>query len=217
VYQAKSRKVAFIFDRKWFNKIILNLHILSGLFISPFILIYGFGVLTFNNEGLLNRLAPVKRLPEIKTKLDSIPYGKTDLATAKAVCKKLDIVGEVDFISKWKGHLSFPVNKPGLRTTININTSNDSVSVSRELMGSLRAMSYLHQMPGPHNENVRGNSIFLKFWRVLTNAVAYLLLFLTTSGVFLWLILKSERKMGLLVIILGSVTITCLIFLILKS
>jgi len=200
-----------------FRTVIRNLHILSGLFISPFILIYSFGVLTFNNEGLLNRLSPVKRLPEIKTKLDTIPYGETDLAVAKAVCKKLDIIGEVDFISRWKGHLSFPVNKPGLRTIININTINDSVSVSREQLGSLRAMSYLHQMPGPHNENIRGNSTFLKFWRVMSNAVGYFLLFLATSGVLIWLLLKSERKMGVFVLILGSVTLTCLILLILNS
>jgi hypothetical protein len=209
--------MSFIFDRKWFNKIIRNLHILSGLFISPFILIYSFGVLTFNNEGLLNRLSPVKRLPEIKTKLDTIPQGETDLATAKAVCKKLDIAGEIDFISRWKGHLSFPVNKPGLLLIININTSNDSVSISHEQLGSLRAMGYLHQMPGPHNENIRGNSTFLKLWRIMTNLLGYLLLFLGTSGVLMWMLLKNERKMGLFVLILGSVTITCLIVLIINS
>jgi hypothetical protein len=198
-------------------KLVRNLHILSGLFISPFILIYSFGVLTFNNEGLLNMLSPVKRLPEIKTKIDTIPFGETDLATAKAVCKKLDIAGEVDFISRWNGHISFPVNKPGLRTIININTSNDSVSVSCEQLGSFRAMSYLHQMPGPHNENIRGNSTFLKIWRIMTNLVGYLLLFLATSGVLMWLLLKNERKMGLFVLILGSATITCLFLLILNS
>lgn len=207
----------FIFNSKGFNKIIRNLHILSGLFISPFILIYSFGVLTFNNEGLLNMLSPVKRLPEIKTKLDTIPFGETDLATAKAVCKKLDIDGEVDFISKSKDHFSFPVNKPGLITRINVNTSTDSVFIFREQLGPFRAMSYLHQMPGPHNENIRGNSTFLKIWRIMTNVVGYLLLFLATSGVLMWLLLKNERKMGLFILILGSVTITCLILLILKS
>ena len=188
-------------------KLVRKLHILSGLFISPFILIYGLGALTFNNEIIVNRLSPPKRLSDIRTKLGNIPYGTSDLATAKAICKKLGIDGEVDFISKSKDHFSFPLNKPGLITLINVNTSTDSVFITREQPGPLRAMSYLHQMPGPHNESIRANSFFLKVWRIMTNLVAYVLLFLALSGAYLWVHLKGERKLGLFVIILGFLSL----------
>ena len=185
---------------KKYYPFIRKLHLYFGLFISPFVLIFSFSVLAFNHEGLLNQFAPVTHLPEIRIKFDKIPYDTSDLTTAKAICRKLGIDGEVDFISKGEDYISFPVNKPGLRTMIKINTLTDSAFITREQQGSMRAMSYLHKMPGPHNEKIRGNTIFLKIWRVLADAVVYVLLFLTVSGIFLWYFLKIERNMGLFVL-----------------
>ena len=188
---------------KKYYPLVRKLHLYFGLFISPIVLIYSLSILSFNHAGLLNRLAPVKRLPEIKTILNKILYNSSDLATAKAICRKLGISGEVDFISRAKDFISFPVNKPGLKTWIRINTTNDSVFISSEKEGRIRAMSYLHKMPGPHNESIRGNSVFIRIWRMLTSVVVYTLLFLTVSGVFLWYSLKIERNLGLFSIALG--------------
>lgn len=183
--------------------LIRTLHVYFGLFISPFILIFSISVLAFNHMGLLNKINPVKSLPEIRTKLEYIPTDTTDLLTAKAIIRKLDLKGEIDFIMKNDDRISFPVNKPGLRTRVVVNTHTDSVSITRQMEGSMRAMNYLHIMPGQHNAKIRGNSLFLKIWRLLADAVVYLLLFLTLSGIFLWYFLESERKKGLYAIILG--------------
>jgi len=186
-----------------FYPLVRNLHLYFGLFISPFILIYSLSVLAFNHEGWLNKFAPVKRLPEIRTKLDKIPYDTSDLATAKALIRKLDIEGEIDFISKRENSISFPVNIPGLNTRVEINTLNDSVFITREQLGIIRAMSFLHKMPGPHNESIRGNSAFIKIWRTLTNILVYVLLFLSISGIYLWYFFRIERNIGLFSISLG--------------
>ncbi|KAA9035497.1 PepSY domain-containing protein [Ginsengibacter hankyongi] len=180
-----------------------TLHLYFGLFISPFVLIFSISVIIFNHPGLINRLNPVQNPPTVKTKLDKIPYDSTDLQTAKAIIRKLNINGEIDFISKSDSSISFPVNKPGLKTFIAVNTINDSVLITRKQEGTLRATTYLHSMPGPHNASIRGNSVFLKIWRILTDAVVYVLLFLTFSGVFLWYMLKAERVIGLYAIALG--------------
>ena len=163
----------------------------------------------FNHEGLLNQFAPVTHLPDIRTKFDKIPYDTSDLTTAKAISRKLGIDGEVDFISKGEDYISFPVIKPGLRTMIRINTQTDSAFITREQQGSMRAMSYLHKMPGPHNEKIRGNTLFSKIWRVLADAVVYVMLFLTISGVFLWYFLKIERNMGMFSFTLGFLFLAC--------
>jgi len=188
---------------KKYYPLIRKLHLYLGLLISPIVLIYSFSILSFNHAGWLNRLAPVKRLPEIKTILNKIPCDSSDLATAKAICNKLDISGEVDFVSRGKDYISFPIYKPGLKTWIRINTTNDSVIISSEKEGWIRAMSYLHKMPGPHNESIRGNSVLIKIWRILTSIVVYFLFFLTVSGLFLWHFLISERNLGLFSIALG--------------
>lgn len=188
---------------KKYYPVIRTLHLYSGLFISPFVLIFSISVIIFNHPGFINRVNPVEVLPDVKTKLDKIPYCADDLQTAKAIIRKLNINGEIDFISKKDSSISFPVNKPGLKTYISVNTTNDSVLITRKYEGALRSTAYLHAMPGPHNVNIRGNSAFLKIWRIVTDAVVYILLFLTVSGIFLWYILKAERIIGMYALALG--------------
>ena len=200
---------------KKYYPIVRKLHLYFGLFISPFVLIFSFSVLAFNHTGLLNQLAPVTHLPDIRTKLDKIPYDTSDLTMAKAISRKLGIDGEVDFISKGKDYFTFPINKPGLKTLVKLNMFTDSIFITSERQGSLRAMSYLHKMPGPHNEKIRGNTINLGIWKVLADTVVYVLLFLTVSGVFLWYFLKIERNLGLFALTLGIVFFTGLLLLIL--
>lgn len=198
---------------KKYYPLIRKLHLYFGLFISPFVLIFSISALVLNHQGYLNRVNPVKPLPDIRTKLDKIPYDTTNLLTAKAILHKLSIEGEIDFISKNKDHISFPVNKPGLITKIKVNIHTDSVLITRQQAGSMRAMSYLHIMPGQHNVNIRGNSLFIKIWRVLADVVVYLLLFLTISGIFLWYFLKIERTIGLYAIAFGILFFIGLLFL----
>src|SRR5450759_335270 len=188
---------------KNYYPLIRTFHIYFGLFISPFILIFSISVLAFNHMGFLNQINHVKSLPEIRTKLDNIPYDTTDLLTAKAIIRKLDIKGEIDFIMKNDDQISFPVNKPGVKTRVVVNTHTDSVVITRQMEGSIRAMNYLHIMPGQHNAKIQGNSLFLKIWRLMADAVVYLLLFLILSGIFLWYFLEFERNTGFYAIILG--------------
>ena len=200
--------------KKYFP-LIHALHIYFGLFISPFILIFSISVLALNHMGFLNHINPVRYLPEIRTKLDNIPYDTTDLLTAKAIISKLGIKGEIDFIIKNEDQISFPVNKPGIITRVKVNIHTDSVVITRQIEGSLRAMNYLHIMPGQHNAKIRGNSLFLKIWRLIADAIVYLLLFLILSGVFLWYYLKLERGKGFYVIIFGILFFIGLLFIIL--
>jgi hypothetical protein len=202
--------------RKYYA-LIRKLHLYLGLFISPFVLIFGFSVLIFNHPGVINRINPVKALPEVKTQLHGVSYDGSNLETAKAVIAELNIKGEINFISRNDDFISFPVNKPGLSTFIKVNTNNDSVFISRTNEGPLRSMSYLHAMPGPHNVNVRGNSDFVKKWRVLADVIVYLLLFLTFSGVLLWYFIKAERVVGIYALGLGLLFFFGILFLIFLS
>jgi hypothetical protein len=190
---------------KKYYSVIHALHIYFGLFFSPFILIFSISVLAFNHTGFLNQINPVKSLPEIRTKLDYIPLDTTDLLTAKSIVRKLGINGEIDFINKNEDQISFPLSKPGLISRVKVDTHTDSVVISRKLEGSLRAMGYLHIMPGQHNAKIRGNSLFMRLWRLMADAAVYLFLFLILSGVYLWYYFKPERRMGLYSIIFGII------------
>jgi hypothetical protein len=67
-------------------------------------------------------------------------------------------------------------------------------------------------MPGPHNADVRGNSSGMRAWRVLADGTAYLVLFITVSGIYLWTALRAERRAGLLFLLLGAVTFFGLVY-----
>ena len=54
----------------------------------------------------------------------------------------------------------------------------------------------------------------MKVWKVMADGVVYLLLFLTTSGIFLWWFLKAERRLGYMAIGLGVFTFSTLLLLV---
>jgi hypothetical protein len=200
---------------KDYYALIRAIHLYFGLFISPFVIIFGVSVLAFNHPRLFIPKNSAESFKTISTKLDTIPYDTTDLGTAKAILKKLDIKGEIDFISKNEDQISFPVNKPGLRTRVVVNTHNDSVLITRHPESSLNAMAWLHSMPGQHNVALRGNSPFMKIWRIIADMVVYLVIFLVISGGFLWYLIESRRINGWYAIILGIIVFAGMLFLVL--
>lgn len=197
-----------------YYSLIRSLHVYFGLFISPFILILSISVLAFNHAAFLNQMKPVKSLPEIRTRLDNIPYDTTDLLTARAIIRKLGINGEINFINKNDNQIFFPVHKPGLKTIVAVNTRTDSVVITRQVEGSIRAMNFLHIMPGQHNAKIRGNSLYMKIWRLMADTMVYLLLFLVLSGIFLWYFLEFERNTGFYILLSGTLFFTGLLILI---
>ena len=174
-----------------------TLHLYLGLLISPFLLLYAVSILVFNHPGYFNNKAPSKNSTVITTSLDSIPVRHSDLLTAKAIIQILGIKGEIDFISKNDSIISFPVRTPGVINQIRVNKLNHNALVTRNEVGPMRATTFLHAMPGPHNAAMRGNSGFIATWRYIADIIVYEVLFLTASGVFLCYLLPFERKPGI--------------------
>jgi hypothetical protein len=49
-------------------------------------------------------------------------------------------------------------------------------------------------------------------WRWLADGTAYLLLFLTASGVYMWIVLRSERRTGLVLMAAGAISFLGIIY-----
>ena len=186
------------------------LHLYLGLFISPLILIFSISVLVINHTEYFNKLRPKKELESLHTQLHDFQMLGTDLLTAKAIIQQLNISGEIDWISKTDSTISFPVNKPGLNKRISVNTRTGVVLISQQDMGTLNGMTYLHTMPGEHNAKLRGNSFFMQAWRIATDVVVYVVLFVSATGIFMWYFLRPEKKLGMFSLGMGA-----LIFLVL--
>lgn len=200
-----------LFMKKYYS-LVRALHLYTGLFISPLVVIFAVSVLVFNHPWIfLKNRADTSEKHTLK--LDSIPVRSTDILTAKAILSEIKISGEVDYINKTDSGISFPVNTSRKTYRINVNKSTGEVNVNTSSKNIFQATTWLHSMPGPHNAGIRGNSGFIKLWRYLIDVIVYSVLFLTASGIFMWCFYRSERRWGITAAVSGIVIFLVLIIL----
>ena len=196
-----------------------DLHLYIGLFLSPFVLIFAVSVF-YLVHGAATRATPgpfdpsravagVPITPEI-VRLQ----GRARVDALRPVLEELDVRGEIDFVRHVPNahRLIVPVRLPDRDTVVDIDYEQRTATVTSRKHGFGDAVVYLHKMPGPHNADLRGNSRLIRLWRVAADATAYLLLFITLSGIYLWVVLKAERRVGLLFLAGGMVTFWGLVY-----
>ena len=125
--------------------------------------------------------------------------GREQIAALRSVLEVVDVRGEIGFVRSTPLDRRFvlPITQPGRQTTVELNMAARTVRIATSLTGIADALVYLHKMPGSHNVSLRGNSVHVRMWRWLVDATVYLLLFVTVSGVYLWAVLKTKRRIGL--------------------
>lgn len=198
-----------------------DLHLYVGLFLSPFILVFSVSVF-YLVHGLAQRPSPGGPDPSRTATSLSVPpdmarlQGRARVDALRPVLDQLGVRGEVDFVRHLAAEhrLIIPVRLPDRDTVVSLDYDQRTATVTSRQQSFGDALVYLHKMPGPHNVDVRGNSWLIRAWRVLADATAYLLLFITVSGLYLWVALKAERRVGLLLILAGAGTVWGLVYVI---
>lgn len=173
-----------------------DLHLYFGLFISPFLLIYAVSVFFLNHDWVPGSDAGAEKTSHTVT----VPGEENSRELAHLIMQQLEITGELGTVrnNQTTNVLSFPLDIPGRNMMIRVDLDSGSAEVERQDTGVWDAMVYLHEMPGAHLVSIRGNWIFIRLWGWLADATAYLILFISASGVYLWSVLKAERKTGLI-------------------
>ncbi|MBI5767671.1 MAG: hypothetical protein HZA93_07735 [Verrucomicrobia bacterium] len=194
-----------------------DLHLYFGLFVSPFVLVFAVSVVFLVHAWLPKPgAAPAKRtVTDITLPADFESLkGPAQLAAAHAVLAHLGVQGEIGFVRQLprERRFVFPVSVPGRETTVDLNVAQRTATLSTRTTGLWDATVYLHKMPGPHNVAIRGNAAFMRVWRWLADATVYLLLFVSLSGVYLWAVLKTERRIGLVLLAAGAATFGGLVY-----
>jgi hypothetical protein len=199
-----------------FYRWIRDLHLYFGLFISPFVLVFSVSVL-FLNHGKVNSskwtsietIRPVRMPPGIDA-----AQGPAGIVLAQDILSQVKVEGEIGFTRfvRTTRHFTFPVSKPGLEATVDVDVDAGIATVSRRKTGVLEAFAYLHKMPGPHNVNIRGNWVWTRMWRVFADATIYLALFISVTGVYLWCVLKAERTVGFALLAAGAISFAGMIY-----
>jgi hypothetical protein len=190
-----------------------DLHLYFGLFLSPFVLLFCLSVLFVDHAW---RPGPVKPVP-IRREIPSIEIppgleassGAERVRLVRPLIDRAGISGEVGFINydKQERRMMVPVAQPGRNTNIEIDFAKRSAKVTDRTTGIWDGLIYLHKIPGPHLVAIRKNWLPTRLWGYFADASVYLLFFLSISGIYLWLIIRSERRVGLL--LLGAGLLTC--------
>ena len=204
-----------------FYLITRDLHLYAGLFLSPFILVFAVSVF-YLVHGIAQRPAPGPSDESRMVDNLNVPpditriQGRARVEALRPVLERLGVRGEVDFIRHVpKEHrLIVPVRMPDRDAVVNLEYEQRTATVTSRRQSLGDAFVYFHKMPGPHNVDVRGNSRLMRAWKVLADGTAYLLLFITVSGIYLWVALEAERQVGLLMILAGAATFWGLVYVI---
>ena len=195
-----------------FYRLIRDLHLYLGLFSSPFVLVFAISVF-FLVHTWLTKIAPetantrvVSALP-LPGDLQTLS-GRPLIEALKPALEKADVHGEVGFLQHMvkDEKLIIPVTVPGRQTIVTISIpSHEATIVTRET-GLADAMATLHRSPGEHAPAIRMNWFYMKAWRWLADTTAYLILFISVSGIYLWYVLRAERRVGLVLLFAGALS-----------
>lgn len=196
-----------------------DLHLYLGLFLSPFILVFSVSVF-YLVHGMAGRPAPEpSNRARTITGLTIPPdiaqlQGRARAEALRPLLEQLGVHGEIDFVrhASKEHRLVVPVRLPDRDTIVDLDYERGTATVTSRRHSLGDALVYLHKMPGPHNADMRGNSSLMRAWRVLADATAYVLFFITITGIYLWVALKAERKIGLTLMLAGAITFWGLVY-----
>jgi hypothetical protein len=200
-----------------------DLHLYAGLFISPFVLLFAFSVFYLVHVPIQKAHAPQSSTSRTVARL----HVSADIArmqdrarvdALRPVLDELGVFGEVDFIRHVAAEqgLVIRVRVPGRETTVDLDYGRGTAVVSSRSQAFGDVLVYLHKTPGPHNADVRGNSPFMRIWRVVADGTVYLVLFITITGIYLWGVLKAERRVGLALLAAGAASFWGLVYVIVR-
>lgn len=202
---------------KRFYSVTRDVHLYAGLFLSPFIVVFSLSVFYLVHSSIVPEAVEspkrfVSDLPGTEA-LERLS-GREQIAALRPVLARMGIDGEISFVRRIvkERRLVIPVIVPGRETTVDLNLESRTATISRRDTGISDAMIHLHKMPGPHNVNIRVNSSYMQIWRTLADVAAYGLLFLTLSGVYLWAVLRAERRIGLALLSIGALSFLGLVY-----
>jgi len=181
-----------------------------GLFISPFVLVFSISVFflvhswrpRIASETSTTRIVSALPLPGDLQMLSGRPL----IDALKPALEKAGVRGEVGFVRHMikEDKLVAPVTIPGRETTVSISIARREATIVTRETGLADALVTLHKSPGQHGPNIRMNWFYMRVWRWMADATVYLILFISVSGIYLWYVLRAERKMGFILLFAGA-------------
>src|SRR5438876_6667545 len=152
-----------------FYRLIRDLHLYLGLFISPFVLVFAISVFflvhtwrpRIASETSAARVVSALPLPANLQMLSGRPL----IDALKPTLEKADVRGEVGSVRHMvkEQKLIILVTVPGRETTVSISIASREATIVTRETGLAGALVTLHKYPGQHGPNIRMNWFYTRF------------------------------------------------------
>jgi len=175
-----------------------QIHLYLALFVSPFLVVFAISVILLNH-GLC--YSPRDReMTGRRTASITFPAGLDGVDLAKDIMRQVGVAGEIDHLPRHlsAGRFTIPISRPGRKIELEVNRAAKTVAIAESRLGLSETINYLHKSPGPHNAHIRVNWQLMRLWTLLADGTVYFILLISATGIYLWAIIRSERKSGLL-------------------
>ncbi len=181
-----------------------QLHLYLGIAVSPLLLVFAISTI-FLNHGVTPK--PVEERSTVLLELDEELRGP---ALVESVTSQLGLTGEVVGRGQERnGKTVIRVAKPGNAKIITVDLEKSEALIVNRSFGLLDTLRYLHLNPGPHKHP---DWVFSKLWGWVADTTVYITLLLTLTGLYLWAVLKTERRAGLVALGTGAFAFVAILY-----
>ena len=166
---------------------IRNTHLLLGLGVCLFLLMYGLSALQMAHPAWFDLKPVVTR--------ESFAAAASEAGTPRALAAKLmherGLRGDVTEVKRTAAGFRFRVVRPGENVLVDYSRETGSATLERNAAGFMAFMNRFHQSAG-----VRHSYVWLNVWGVLSAVVSLILILISLTGIYLWFKWKQERVAG---------------------
>lgn len=198
--------------KRRFHGLMLDLHLYLGLFSSPFVLLFAGSVFFLVHAWLPQLTSPATHTRVVSAltlpgELRTLS-GRPLIDALKPVLGNAGVQGEIGFVRRLvkEEELIIPISIPGREMTVSLKLATGDATIATHELGLAGAMATLHRSPGEHAPAIRMNWLYMAAWRWMADATAYLILFISVSGLYLWYVLRAERRVGFVLLFAGGLS-----------
>ena len=183
-------------------RVIRTIHLYSGLIVGTYIIMYAFtGFVMLHPDWFPGgEEETTRQLVSSIAKNLSGELGQRERRTLSyRLARELDLRGRPEEPKREQDATwTFSYRRPGTREMLRVTPGSENVELTLREGGFAPTMRNLHHLHGYEG----GLRFFL--WGFFLDAVSAAMIFFSLSGIYLWYVLKRERRLGW--IVLGSST-----------
>ena len=183
-----------------------KIHVYTSLSFFVFIFLFASSGLMLNHRWDIWEYWS-KREETVRTIAVRVPSDGSDLAKARDILSQIGVDGEIHTLRHHvkTNTIEIRTTRPGMKTTIKVDMTSGQGEVKTVELNAWELLPAMHVMTGLHsNIPEKKNWVWTQVWSLMMDLTVLAILVLLGTGFYMWLKLRSERRVGLLCLEIGG-------------